>query len=131
VQAAGTFVFENKQNKTAMASHFGVADSDVIQHLKASSENRNMRKSTNLWVGVFKKWAKYRNIGKNLEKYKVEELDEVLSRFYAEVRKTNGEEYEPDCLKVMQASLDRFLQKERIFQVNIKGQLISQLPKRA
>jgi hypothetical protein len=37
-----------KQNKTAMASRFGVADSDVIQDLKASSENRNTRKSTNL-----------------------------------------------------------------------------------
>ena len=112
MQAAGTFVFENKQNKTAMASRFGVADSDVIQDLKASSENRNTRKSTNLWVGVFKKWAAYRNMGENLETYKVEELDEVLSRFYAEVRKTNGEEYEPDCLKVMQASLDRFLREE-------------------
>jgi L-lactate utilization protein LutB len=83
-----------------MASRFGIADSDVIQDLKASSENRNTRKSTNLWVGVFKKWAKYRNMGEHLETYKVEELDEVLSRFYAEVRKTNGEEYEPDSLKV-------------------------------
>jgi hypothetical protein len=95
-----------------MASRFGIADSDVIQDLKASSENRNTRKSTNLWVGVFKKWAAYRNMGENLETYKVEELDEVLSRFYAEVRKTNGEEYEPDSLKVMQASLDRFLREE-------------------
>ena len=53
VQAAGNFVFENKQNKTAMASRFGVANSDVIQDLKASSENQNTRKSTNLWVWVF------------------------------------------------------------------------------
>ena len=38
-------------------------------------------------------------MGENLKTCKVEELDEVLSRFlYAEVRKTNGEEYEPDCL---------------------------------
>lgn len=30
-------------------------------------------------------------------------------RCYAEVRKTYGEDYEPDSLKVIQASLDRFL----------------------
>jgi hypothetical protein len=40
-----------------MASRFGVADNDVIEELKAPSENSNTRKSTNLWVGVIKKWA--------------------------------------------------------------------------
>ena len=96
-----------------MASRFGVDDSDVIQNLKASSENRNMRKSTNLWAWVFKKLVAFRNMGENLKTCKVEELDEVLSRFlYAEVRKTNGEEYEPDCPRVMQASLDRVFREE-------------------
>jgi hypothetical protein len=30
-----------------------VADNDVIEELKTSSENPNTRKSTNLWVEVF------------------------------------------------------------------------------
>jgi hypothetical protein len=52
-------------------------------------------------------------MGEKLKTCKVEELDEVLSRFlYAEVRKTNGEEYEPDCLTVMQVSLDRVFREE-------------------
>ena len=40
-----------------MASRFVVADNDVIEELKTSSENLNIRKSTNLLpllVGVFK-----------------------------------------------------------------------------
>jgi hypothetical protein len=40
-----------------MASRFVVADNDVIEELKTSSENLNTRKSTNLLVGVFKKLA--------------------------------------------------------------------------
>ena len=40
-----------------MASRFVVADNDVLEELKTSSENVNTRKSTNLLVGVFKKWA--------------------------------------------------------------------------
>jgi hypothetical protein len=47
-----------------MASRFVVADN--IEELKTSSENLNTRKSTNLLVGVFKKWAgraTLRNIG--------------------------------------------------------------------
>jgi hypothetical protein len=41
-QAAGNFIFENKQNKTAMASCFGVADSDVIQNLKYEKKHQFM-----------------------------------------------------------------------------------------
>ena len=33
-----------------------------------------------------------------------------LCRFYAEIRKQNGKEYELDCLRVMQSALDRHLQ---------------------
>jgi hypothetical protein len=39
-----------------MASRFVVGD-NVIEELKTSSENLNTRKSTNVWVGIFKKWA--------------------------------------------------------------------------
>jgi hypothetical protein len=63
---------------------------------------------------VFKRWAALRNVGENMETCEVQELDKVLSIFYAEIRirKSNGSEYEPDCLKVMQASLDRFLREK-------------------
>ena len=95
-----------------MAARFVLASDDVINNLKTSSENKNTRKSTNLWVGIFKKWAALRNFEENLETYDVRELDNVLSKFYAEVRKENGDEYEPDSLKVMQASIDRFLREK-------------------
>jgi hypothetical protein len=61
-----------------MASRFVVADNDVIEELKTSSENLNTRKSTNLLVGVFKKWAgraALRNIGEDMEICEVQELD--------------------------------------------------------
>jgi hypothetical protein len=40
-----------------MASRFVVAH--VIEELKTSSENSNIGKSTNLWIGVFKKLAEH------------------------------------------------------------------------
>ena len=63
-----------------MASRFVEADNDLIEEFRISSENVNTRKSTNLWVRVFKKWAVSRNVGEDLEVYEVEELDKVLSR---------------------------------------------------
>ena len=44
-----------------------------------------------------------------LEDIFVEELDAVLCKLYAEVRRKDGKEYEPYSLAVMQASLARHL----------------------
>ena len=56
-----------------MASRFVVADNDVIEELKTSSENLNTRKRTNLLVGVFKKLAAraaLRNIGEKAKTWR-------------------------------------------------------------
>jgi hypothetical protein len=37
-----------------VAARFVVADNDVIEELKTSSENSNTKKSTNLWVGLLR-----------------------------------------------------------------------------
>ena len=55
-----------------------------------------------------------------LESYEVPRLNEALSQFFAELRKVNGKEYEPDSLKVMQghASVFRSLFKnEKLSQI--------------
>jgi hypothetical protein len=36
-------------------------------------------------------------------------LDKLLSKFYGEVKKVNGADYEPESLRVMQAAIDRYL----------------------
>ena len=39
------------------------------------------------------------------------DLDKVLQSFYAEVRKMNGDEYEPNSLASMPAGIDRYLKE--------------------
>ena len=73
---------------------------------------KKAKKSTEYWKNVFKKWANERNLQPNLEDYQSDVLDRTLSQFYAELRKENGDDYEPDCLKVMQASLERYLKSK-------------------
>ena len=57
------------------------------------------------WKKVFKKWDNERNLQPNLEDYQSDVLDQALSQFYDQLRKENGDDYEPDCLKVMQRYL--------------------------
>jgi hypothetical protein len=44
-----------------MASRF------VIEELKTSSQNSNTRKSTILWIEIFKKWVACFNIGEDMD----------------------------------------------------------------
>ena len=90
-----------------MASRFEIVEEKYIEELNNKSENENTRKSTEYWKNVFKKWTNERNFQANLEDYESDVLDQTLSQFYAELRKENGYDYEPGCLKVMQASLER------------------------
>ena len=63
------------------------------------------------WNNVLKKWAN-ENFQTNLAEYESDVLDQTLSQFYAELRKDIGDDYEPDCLKVMQVSLERYLKSK-------------------
>ena len=47
----------------------------------------------------------------DIVKYVAKELDECLSRFFAEIRKSDGSDYEPDSLRVMLATFDRHLKQ--------------------
>jgi len=101
-----------------MASRFeDVTDSDVAA-LKDAAENLNTRKSTVNWLGVFENWCDENALDKSAEKLPPEQLDKVLERFYASVRKQDGTDYEPGSLKVMQAALDRHL-KEKGYSLSI------------
>jgi len=59
-----------------------------------------------------------RGVGNKLEDIPKSELDGILQRFFAKVRKQDGGEYKPESLRIMLASLDRFLgEKGRVFSI--------------
>ena len=85
-----------------------VATGDLKQY-KDKNRNKNMEKSTSTWVNRFETWRKWRNIPSKLQDIPRDELDQTLQLFYAEVRKADGSNYEPDSLHTMLAALDRHL----------------------
>ena len=82
--------------------------------LKQNSENQNTKKSTTTWLNVWTSWAESKNFETNLLSYEGKQLHETLQKFFAEIRKKDGSEYEPDSFRVMLASLDRHLREKDI-----------------
>ena len=72
------------------------------------SKNENTAKSTGFWLSVWRKWCVEKELTDEIENYyEPAELNTLLEHFYAEVNNEKGEDYEPERLKVMMASLHR------------------------
>ena len=98
--------------KMAEIQRFYRANSEYIESLINASENKNTKDSTRNWLKQFEKWAVERKKQVNLEKYAAEELNSTLSEFFAELRKANGDDCEPDSLRVMFSAIDRHLKSK-------------------
>ena len=91
---------------------FGFASETAIEELKNFSKNQNTVKTTSFLLNVWESWCKQKNIVNKIEENEPEKLNKLLETFYAEVKNKNGDDYQPDSLKVMIAALDRHLNDE-------------------
>ena len=89
-------------------SRFADLSEGDIEILENNSKNLNTGRSTQTWLNVFNEWSTLRGYTNTICHYEPIQLNNILCSFYAEVRKRDGDDYEPDCLAVMQASLDRY-----------------------
>ena len=84
------------QTATSSTHTFAVATGSDLQRFRDKNKNRNTMKTTVTWVNRFETWRKVREIPEKLEHIPERELDNVLQRFFAELRKGDGGEYEPE-----------------------------------
>lgn len=101
--------FSTENQGLSTSNRFSIATAQNLEDLREKSRNKNTKKSTQTWLKVFDAWRNERGEPRKLEEIPAEELDGVLCRFFVEIRKQDGNEYEPDSLAVMQSSLDRHL----------------------
>ena len=85
-----------------MAARFPDISCEEIQKLAEKAVNKNTDVDECL-----KSWTESKGLRDDVVKYEAKELDECLSRFFAEIRKSDGSDYEPDSLRVMLAAVDR------------------------
>ena len=77
-----------------MNRFFSASDKD-IEALKEASISKNTKKSILSWLRVFNKWKTTHSYNEEIHKYSPTKLNVILEKFYAEIRKTDGTDYEP------------------------------------
>ena len=73
---------------------------------------------TSFWLRVWKTWCEGKSIALEIQEHEPAEPNRLLEKFYAEVKNQNGQDYEPDSLRVMIAALDRHL-KDKQYSLSI------------
>ena len=79
---------------------FSTLPEEELANLRGKNQNQNTSKSTKTGLNVFNEWKVQCNEARKLE------LDAILCRFFAEIRKKDDREYEPESLAVKRCSLD-------------------------
>ena len=79
----------------------------------------SLSRSTKQWMNVLRSWCQCRHLEYvSIEAKAPEELDKVLSKFYVEVKKKDGDDYALESLKIMLSAIERYL-KEKNYPLSI------------
>ena len=106
-------------------SEFRTTNDKELERLVANNHNSNTAASTKNWLRRFQKWAAEKGVASDIATIPREELDQVLQHFYAELIKKDGQEYEPESLKVTIAALDRHVREKCGYSI-LKGKDLEQ-----
>ena len=93
-------------SKAEMIRFYSASDSN-IDALKQANSSKSTEKSTLSWMRVFNNWEITHSYTEEIHTYQPEDLNLILEKFYVELQKANGTDYEPAWLRVMMSSLDR------------------------
>jgi len=70
---------------------------------------KNVNRKTKSDVNRLNEWFQSKDNFRELYDISTQELIQLLQRLFLNIRKTNGEEYEPDSIKAIQSSIRRHL----------------------
>ena len=109
--------FEEKEETTSISCERADADQregnncsqEEIESFIKEQKSENTVRKTASDMKTFNRYLS--SINKNVQVLDLPaaDLDRILSKFFKDVRKVNGEEYEPDTLSGFQRSIQRFL----------------------
>ena len=98
-------------NKMA-ASRFASLTEDDFEDILRHKDAENARKATQVAVTLFRSYLFEKGKDQDFEKLDKTNLASLLSRFYLEARKSNGDFYKTSSLNSIRAGLNRFLKDE-------------------
>jgi hypothetical protein len=84
-------------------------DEAEFRRILNEKDAKNTRRATNGAVKIFRTYLKDKNMLETFENFTNEELDDIVGKFYVEVRQENGDKYQRSSLFYLRYGLNRHL----------------------
>lgn len=73
-----------------MAARFREISGEEIQKLARKNSKTKVQSKLETWMNVWKSWVESKGLNDDVVEYEGKEHDKCLSRFFAEIRKSDG-----------------------------------------
>ncbi|XP_063436822.1 uncharacterized protein LOC134718258 [Mytilus trossulus] len=83
------------------------------ENLLENVDSKNTKRQTNTAINSFREYLTEKSLPLDFESYDDAQLDDVLSKFYMEIRNKNGEMYKKTTMQSYRQGLQRHLSKTR------------------
>jgi len=112
----GTRDWENashrpEQTEQASSSDISSRDTELQQFIEKQA-NENTSKKTLSDMRIWERYCEQVGEARKIEEIPIQELDRLLGHFFKDVKKQDGQEYEPDSLTSFQRSFNRYLSQK-------------------
>ena len=110
------------------SARFATVDEAEFRRILIEKDTKNTCRATNGAVKIFQTYLKAKNMPETFENFTNEEFDDIVDKFYVEVRQENGDKYQRSSLFSIRYGLNRHLllsrnvdiMKDTAFQVSQK-----------
>ena len=96
-------------NETSVEASRTSESQEEIEGFINNQKSANSTKKTTTDMNTLSRFMKTIGMSENVESLPASELDHLLCKFFMNIRKKNGEEYEPDTISGFQRSIQRYL----------------------
>ncbi len=90
-------------------NEYTISQEDIDSFVKAQKSENIVKKTNSDMNNSYRYLAQINKRHINILNLQANELDHLLLKFFKDVRKINGQEYEPDTISGFQRSIQRFL----------------------
>ena len=97
---------------TASRGRFASLTDKEFDELLKSKDSDNTIRATKNAVAIFRAYLKEKDLPEKFEELTKASLDETLERFYAELRKTDGDYYKTASMNQIRNGINRHLKSE-------------------
>ena len=95
------------------SARFATGDEAEFRRILIEKDAKNTRRATNGAVKIFRTYLKAKNMPEMFENFTNEEFDDIVDKFYVEIRQQNGDKYQRSSLFSIRYGLNRHLSLSR------------------